>query len=158
NPCQVSLCDEASDACVTVAGNDGSPCSDESPCTAGETCAAGSCTGGLPANEGVPCDDGTLCTTNDVCTSRSCVGTISSGPAYFAEDFSDTSQGWTLGTEWAIGPAQASMTAVFGPDPASDHSPTGDNGVAGVVIGGNETPVVHDFYWLESPPFSANGN
>jgi CARDB/Bacterial Ig domain len=56
----------------------------------------------------------------------------------FADDFSDNSAGWTLDTGWEIGPATASSGhAVGNPDPADDHSPTADDGVLGVDIGGN---------------------
>jgi Putative metal-binding motif len=85
-----------------------------------------------------------------------CVG----GPAvYFSETFANNSAGWTLDTDWGIGSAMASSGQSFGffGDPAADHTPTADNGVAGVVIGGNAPIVVHPFYYLTSPPFSANG-
>jgi hypothetical protein len=76
----------------------------------------------------------------------------------FFEDFSDNSAGWTLGPEWAIGSATASAGHVYGgPDPASDHTPTADNGVAGVVIGGNASLAVHPFYYLTSPAISVTG-
>jgi hypothetical protein len=70
----------------------------------------------------------------------------------FAEDFSDNQAGWTLDTEWAIGPAAASscQQGVF-PDPATDHSASADNGVAGVMIGGCAMPFLHDYYYLTSP-------
>ena len=80
-------------------------------------------------------------------------GTCSGGTIYFSEDFSDNSRGWTLGTEWAIEPAQAGTGQQQGfPDPAQDHSPSADNGVAGIVIGGNYsiTPL-HTAYYLTSP-------
>lgn len=71
---------------------------------------------------------------------------------YFHEDFSDNSAGWTLGTEWAIGPAMTSSghSNQF-PDPDQDHSASADNGIAGAVIGGNIATNLHDFYWLVSP-------
>ena len=73
------------------------------------------------------------------------------------EGFADNSLGWTLDTEWEIGSATASVGGVGNPDPATDHTPTADNGVAGVVIGGNAGTGLHDFYWLTSPPFSSAG-
>jgi len=70
----------------------------------------------------------------------------------FTEPFANNSQGWTLGTTWEIGPAKASTGQVLGnPDPATDHSPGNDNGVAGVVIGGNVPNTTHPAYYLESP-------
>ena len=77
------------------------------------------------------------------------------GPAvYFSDDFSDNAQGWVLGPEWQIGPAQVSMGGAMGADPGTDHSPSADNGVAGVVIGGNASTNLHPFYYIESPPFN----
>lgn len=77
---------------------------------------------------------------------------------HFSEDFSDNSAGWTLGMEWQIGPAMVSSGQALGfPDPASDHSPTGDNGVAGAVIGGNATDGSHAFYQLTSPVIDLSG-
>jgi hypothetical protein len=72
---------------------------------------------------------------------------------YFEDDFSDNSAGWTLDTEWQIGPATASPSpgSCGNGDPGDDHSPTADNGVAGVVIGGNASTAVHPYYYLTSP-------
>ncbi|REJ47775.1 MAG: subtilase [Microcystis flos-aquae DF17] len=71
---------------------------------------------------------------------------------YFSDDFANNSKGWTLGTEWQIGAATASTGHVYGnPDPGTDNTPTADNGVAGVVIGGNASTALHDFYYLTSP-------
>jgi Ca2+-binding RTX toxin-like protein len=71
---------------------------------------------------------------------------------YFSDDFANNTKGWTLGTEWQIGAATTSTGQVFGnPDPGTDNTPTADNGVAGVVIGGNASTALHDFYYLTSP-------
>ena len=72
----------------------------------------------------------------------------------FSDDFHDNSAGWLLGPEWAIGPTMASSGQSSGtfPDPAFDHSPSADNGVAGTVIGGNITTALHSGYVLTSPP------
>ncbi len=76
----------------------------------------------------------------------------------FTEDFSDNSAGWTLGSEWQIGPAMSSAGQSAGnPDPGLDHTPTGDNGVAGVVIGGNASTTVHPYYFLTSPTIDLSG-
>jgi hypothetical protein len=71
----------------------------------------------------------------------------------FFDDFATATKGWTLGTEWAIGSAKASTggTAGFNQDPANDNTPTADNGVAGVVIGGHTTTALHAFYWATTP-------
>ncbi len=64
-----------------------------------------------------------------------------------------------LDTEWQIGPAQVSFGQVYGnPDPGADHTPTADNGVAGVVIGGNaSTAGTHTYRYMSSPPFNTSG-
>jgi hypothetical protein len=74
------------------------------------------------------------------------------GGTVFTEDFSDNTAGWQLGTEWQIGAATASTgQTALNPDPANDHSSTTDDGVAGVVIGGNATTALHGYYYLTSP-------
>jgi hypothetical protein len=101
------------------------------------------------------CDDGTSCTTGEICSGGTCGGGV--GPeVYFGDTFADNSKGWTLGPEWQIGPAMGSFGGVFGSDPEEDHTPTNDDGIAGVVIGGNASTNLHSYYWLESPPFNAS--
>ena len=71
---------------------------------------------------------------------------------YFSDDFANNTKGWTLGTEWQIGAAKTSTGQVYGnPDPGTDNTPTADNGVAGVVIGGNASTSLHSYYYLTSP-------
>ena len=80
------------------------------------------------------------------------------GSILFSEDFSDNSAGWILDTQWQIGPTASSAGQNFGnPDPAVDHSTTADNGVAGVVIGGNAATNIHPFYYITSPPINSAG-
>ena len=155
--CFVGTCDELKKACDAVPGNDGQPCDDGSPCTASTTCSSGACINGVPANNGMACNDGTSCTTGEFCNAGICGG--GTGPVvYFSEDFSDNSAGWVLGPEWQIGPAKQGFTAGFGfPDPENDHTPTADDGVAGVVIGGDASPNQHPYYYLESPAFNTAG-
>lgn len=154
--CWIATCDENADVCSAVPGNNGQPCDDGSLCTSGTTCSNGICAGGAPMNNGMACDDGTACTMGETCNNGQCNGGVGV-TVFFAEDFSDNNAGWTLGPEWQIGFATASNGGVFGADPAVDHSPTPDNGVAGVVIGGNENPNLHPYYYLESPPFNTAG-
>jgi hypothetical protein len=101
---------------------------------------------------GQPCGCGLSGTTMCQNGAVACNG----GPiVYFQEDFSDNSAGWTLGTTWQIGAAVAGCAGCVGnPDPGQDHTPTTDNGLAGVVIGGPAPTTLHDFYWLESPTFN----
>lgn len=151
--CFIASCDEGADSCTAVPGNNGAACDDFSPCTTGTTCLNGACINGQPANNGMACDDGTGCTTGEFCTNGICGGGM--GPqVYFSDSFADNSKGWTLGPEWEIGPAKASVGGVFGADPDTDYTPTLDDGIAGVVIGGNASTNLHGFYYLESPPFN----
>ena len=88
--------------------------------------------------------------------------------AAVSETFANNVAGWTLGPEWEIGPAQQTPcnqeqlcsvldpTAFPGGDPDLDHTPTDDNGLAGVVIGGIIDQNLHSFHYLESPAFDAN--
>lgn len=91
-------------------------------------------------------------------SSGSIDGGAGCGTTYFSEQFADNAAGWTLDTEWQIGSATASNPPVRGyPDPAQDHSPTADNGVAGVVIGGNASTMSHPPRYLTSPPIDLSG-
>jgi hypothetical protein len=94
---------------------------------------------------------GTKCGADGTCGCSA--GVCSGGTIYFSEDYSDNGKGWTLGTEWEIEAASVSAGHQQGnPDPATDHSKTSDNGVAGVAVGGNYSHnPVHDFYYLTSP-------
>lgn len=153
--CFIGTCDESIDQCKSVPGNDGAVCDDGNLCTSGTTCLAGACINGQAANDGMVCDDGTNCTSGEFCSGGICGG--GAGPeVYFSEDFSDNGAGWTLGTEWQIGAATKSVGGVFGEDPDSDHTNTADDGVAGVVIGGNASTNLHAMYWIESPTFDAS--
>lgn len=179
NECLAAVCDEANDTCTLVPGNEGGPCDDGHPCTGWGACAMGMCLTGpvdcsalngpcqvgvcgssgcvaQPATNGTSCNDSNPCTHADVCSMGSCVGQPGAF-VYFLEDFSDNGAGWTLGPEWAIGPALASAGAQWGnEDPGQDHSPSNDNGLAGVVLGGFPNVMgTHGFFWLESPPFNA---
>ncbi|MBW2455207.1 MAG: hypothetical protein JRI68_11885 [Deltaproteobacteria bacterium] len=137
------------------------------PIAPGQQCAAATdaCNQGLcdtqgacnpnPINEGNTCDDGLTCTTGTVCTSGACTGGSSNVTIHLFEDFGSNSAGWTLGTEWQIAGAQISSGHSYGnPDPGTDHTAANqNNGVAGVVIGGNAaTSAIHGYYYLTSPP------
>lgn len=153
--CFISVCDEVANSCTSIPGNDGTACEDGNACTVGTTCTAGVCLGGAPANDGIACDDGTSCTMGEFCSAGVCGG--GTGPTiYFAEDFHDNSKLWTLGQDWQIGSATVSVPGQGFPDPAIDHSSSSDNGVAGVVIGGNAPTILHGYYYLESPAFDTS--
>lgn len=161
-------CDEAADECNHGLCDDNGNCKPvavpgQSCKSAEDYCNVGVCDQGgkckpQPANESKPCEDGNPCTSGEKCTAGVCGGGQSLDQiVYFSDDFSDNAAGWTLGKEWAISPAKASSNEDYGgPDPDTDHSPTGDNGVAGVVLGGNAQEVVHDYYYLTSPVIDAD--
>lgn len=156
NPCFVGVCNEAAKSCAAVPGNNGAACDDGSPCTMGTTCQNGICGGGVAVNNGAACDDGVSCTMNTTCQNGICGGG-GGATIFFADDFHDGAKGWTLDTEWQIGPAKASTSQDIGnPDPALDHTTTADNGVAGVVIGGNAGTALHGYYYLTSPPMNTS--
>ncbi len=156
--CSDATCDLGTYTCVGAPVNDGGDCDDGDLCSVTSTCNAGACTAGMlvdckaldsacavgscnpndgkcvaaPANEGAVCDDNNNCTVASVCAAGKCGDPLK--PGYVLnEDFSDNLAGWTLDANWAIGPAVAGCS---NGDPATDHTPTADNGLAGVVIGG----------------------
>ena len=123
-------CDGVDNDCNGVIDN-GNPGGNQ-PCNTGQ---AGACAAGLTVCEGAQF----VCKPSGV---------------YFTDDFSTgNTKGWTLGPEWAIGPAAVSTGHSTGyPDPTEDHTPTGDNNVAGVVLGGNaSTSSLHGYHYLTSP-------
>lgn len=147
-----------SDACTTDSCNPASGCfftpidpSDNSLCT------SDFCDKVLgPQHAPISCDDGSVCTT-DSCDAQ--LGCQHAPLVYYTETFASNAAGWTLGTSWGIGPATASSGQFIGnPDPAVDHTPTLDNGVAGVVIGGNlPTTVTPAPVYLTSPLIDLTG-
>ena len=85
---------------------------------------------------------------------ENCDGNAPGAPTvYFDETFANNSKGWTLGTDWAIGSAVASVcaSATTGNDPGVDHTATADNGVAGVILGGCYPTTLHGDYCITSP-------
>ncbi len=164
--------------CEAQNTNDGGMCDDGNKCMTGEKCSAGVCGGAVakdcsamssacalgvcdmgtgncaaqPANEGNPCNDGNGCTVAETCSAGTCKDANNPNGYVLYEPFANNNAGWQLGTEWGITGAKASAGHEQGnPDPAQDHTPTGDNGVAGVSVGGNATTSLHDYYFLTSP-------
>lgn len=145
----------------------------QSPCQDDLGCGTWACDDDLdacvatPQNEGVACDDGIACTIGTICLAGECSGGGITMEV-FSETFANNLAGWTLGPEWEIGPAQQTPcnqeqlcsaldpTAFPGGDPDLDHTPTDDNGLAGVVIGGIIDQNLHPFHYLESPAFDAS--
>ncbi len=125
NACTVDACDPAAGVShKPVAIDDGNACTKD-----------GCEPKGGVQHTPVVCDDKNPCTI-DSCEPAS--GCKTKPAVYFSESFA-AKDGWTQDTGWDIGPAMASsgQTNGFGTDPAEDHSPSGDNGIAGAFIGGN---------------------
>jgi hypothetical protein len=172
--CALGMCEEGV-GCVQQPLNDGDLCEDSDACTTNTTCSEGSCVGGEAVDctyldtgcqvgvcnqfngtcnpelvpDGTACDDAFACSTNGSCTAGACVP--DNLVPFWTEDFANNNAGWTLDTEWAIGPASGSNCTYNGQDPSQDHTQAGDNGVAGVVIGGCASQTAHPFYYLTSP-------
>ena len=100
------------------------------------------------------CDPGYECEIG-VCEPKCAIQTP---VAIFFDELADNSKGWLLDAPWAIGPAKASSGHYVGfPDPANDATATTNNGVAGVVLGGNVPTSVHAYAYLTSPVVNAGG-
>jgi hypothetical protein len=142
-------------------------------CTAGQICNNGTCqllcSGGTTNCNGLCVDVkvdpnncgtcGKVCTTGQTCTNSVCTASGCQNPVpttLFSEGFANNSQGWTLGTEWQVAAAKVSIGGYGNPDPATDHTLGTDNGVAGVVIGGNPSTTKHRYY-MTSPIINAAG-
>lgn len=152
--CNQSVCDAATGACVRIPLPPGGLCSEAADtCNEGRCDASGVCIK-KASNEGGACDDGDVCTTGETCSAGLCRGGKTEGYTVFlSETFADTTAGWTLEGEWEIDKAEASpgvATQGF-EDPAEDHTPTNDNGVAGVSIGGYLGKTVAPPKYLQSP-------
>lgn len=118
--------------------------------------------GTLTVNQSPAAPTSTAATPNTICMGGTAVlsaVTPAGGPTtVFTETFANNTQGWTLDTEWQIGSATASVCGGYGnQDPATDVTPTPDNGIAGVVIGGCATTALHAPYYLTSPIINLSG-
>jgi hypothetical protein len=86
-----------------------------------------------------------------------CNGVVDPIPqVYWGDTFSNGADKWMApDAEWAFGNATASLALdpqFFG-DPGTDHTPnSGDNKIAGVVLGGNASTVPHPPRYLTSKP------
>jgi hypothetical protein len=84
---------------------------------------------------------------------------LASPSVLFFDDFS-TDLGWT-GYQpgyWEHGPATAGGGSLYGnPDPGFDHTPTGDNYLIGVNIGGDYPATVNGPHYLTSPVIDCAG-
>ena len=165
NPYTTDTYEGSNNSCIFESLPYGTSCDDGNPLTENDIVQYGYCAGNfidadsdgffLPTD----CDD-TNASVNPAATEvfadgidNNCNGIVdeSISTLYFEDDFSDNSAGWILGPTWQIGSATTSPLAQLGnPDPTYDHTPTNDNGVAGVILGGNVVGP-HPFYYLESP-------
>lgn len=154
--CHTGLCDAAG-TCLPVPTPGAACASKTDACNVGTCDAAGVCVAS-PTNEAGACEDGDPCSTGETCSAGACTGgVLNNYVVYYAEPFSSDMTGWTVGPEWAIGPAAASACSNKGnADPAADHTATADNGVAGVAIGGCAQKGLHGLYYLESPPINVD--
>jgi hypothetical protein len=164
--------------CMPIAANEGGSCAHElAPCTAGKCtggfcqadglndgiacetgieCTVGTCNAGgcmpTPIADGDPCDDHLSCTTGDTCLSAVC-SPAQGPPIYYYEDFSDYPEGWDVDWYgWEFGPAKGG----FG-DPTIDATPSADNGLAAVMLGGPEESAAHGMRYFSSPPIDTSG-
>jgi hypothetical protein len=177
-PCTAASCDVETKQCVTAPANEGMSCDDGDPCSQSSQCVAGVCTGAEPLDcsqldsfcglgfcepqtgqcavkskdgmDGQPCDDGFECTPQDVCAAGTC-GDGTPGYLLF-ESFSGAAPGWDLGPTWQIAAAKPSKNTAFGMDPATDHSPTAEDRLAGVIVGGVSEGGAQAKTCLTSPP------
>jgi len=154
--CNAGVCDAAG-VCQANPTAGVSCASATDDCNAGVCDAGGVCQANT-SNEGGACDDGLTCTTGTTCTAGICGGGTSTINIFFSEDFSSNAAGWTLDNEWQIGPAVSSPSpgACGSGDPGTDTSSSADNGIAGVVIGGNASTAQHATYYITSPPIDTS--
>ena len=167
--CTVDACAQGQ-GCVTTPldCDDGDPCTEDA-CQAGVGC----------VHPLLSCDDGDPCSvdtcdpilgcqhsgTVEVCDGidNDCNGLVDDLPGvaptiWFLETFANNGQAWTLDPSWAIGATAVSAGQEYGgPDPAHDATDTSDDGVAGVVPGGNTPKDLHGFYYLTSPVVDVSG-
>jgi len=152
--CNIGVCEAATGQCVKKPKQAGGACASAADaCNAGTCNAAGACVANA-VNEGGSCEDGDACTTGEVCAAGVCKGGHAAGyVAYLFETFASNAAGWTLEGKWENGPAKASpgQAVVGNEDPDRDHTPTNDNGVAGVVIGGYVGTQASGVRYLSSP-------
>jgi hypothetical protein len=157
------------DGCETNTASDGNNCGGcNIKCADTQYCAAGTCTACPTGQRDCDKDGANTCESSSATDSQNCgacgtkcgsdgtcgcaAGTCSGGTIYFSEAFAGNAKGWTLGKEWAIGPTLAGSGQAKGfPDPTLDHTTTADNGVAGIVLGGNYLNAVHPPEYLVSP-------
>ena len=75
---------------------------------------------------------------------------------FFEENFQDNWAGWTVGSDWQIGPTMSPAGRNFeNPDPTFNHIQTADNSGPGVVIGGNASTILYNYYHLISPALTS---
>lgn len=140
---------------------------EDSTCVCADGWSGNNCDVGLDVCDPNPCRNGGDCTANKdqaytcLCAAgfsgMKCeLGSHCQLTSIFCDDFSrGNALGWTLGPEWQIGTAVASIDqAYFSPDPS--YSPSPGNAVAGVNIGGSAARILHDYCYMTSPAFDCS--
>lgn len=167
NPCTVTSCPAQGAYCVVEAVP--GCCQKLHDCDDGDPCTEESCIGhechyvDLCCDVDEDCDDNDDTCTVDACDNGKCVFTPTNAAgcctaALFFDNFS-TDLGWSYGLEWEWGTATASECGfLMSDDPGVDHTDSGDNMLAGVVLGGCIAAVAHDYYYLTSPVIPSDGS
>jgi Dictyostelium (slime mold) repeat len=125
-----------------------------------DACTVDQCVTAMGGAVNVPIDptDMNPCTT-DVCDPKFGPNNYDTAVKAFY-DFSSANGGVSLGGNtaaqnfWQVGPATAGGTT----DPGMDTSPTDDNGVAGINIGGDYDDIAHPFIYLTTGFFDGTQN
>lgn len=137
-------------------------------CVSGQNCVGGECKlncgGGTTECSGTCVDTkidpnncggcGNACAPGEVCKLGVCEPkcAVTLPTVVFKEEFAGANTGWGLDPTWEIKPAKVSSGHAYGfPDPGQDATSTGDNGLAGVIVGGNAPTAKADFRYLTSP-------
>jgi hypothetical protein len=169
--CQLSCGGGASECagkCVDLQTDEANCGECSKACAAGQNCVGGACKlncgGGTVECNGACADTsvdpnncgscGNACGAGYLCNNGECAAKCAAQVPVelFRDEFADNSKGWILAWPWEIKPAASSSGDTYGfPDPATDASPSSNNGVAGVVIGGNVPIELHDYVFLTSP-------
>jgi Dictyostelium (slime mold) repeat len=150
-------CEDGDDCTINSCGADGECEEQVVDPDDGDVCTDDSCDeDGNPVNVPAEVDDGDMCTV-DWCEPD--VGLMNVADRVVFEHQLDDATGWNIEAPWAMGPAApsgVSNTFRYRRDPAEDHTPSMNEGLAGVVIGGfAPTAVMPVPSYLETPEFDA---
>jgi hypothetical protein len=167
NPCTTNFCPGANSECQYPGIPDcclsDDECKDEDDCTLDVCTPEQICVNlNICCVADGDCDDGDDLCTDDTCENGTCAFTPTGADGccnmpLFMDDFS-SDLGWDYGSDWQRGVAMASDCGFDATeDPATDHTDSADNYLAGVFIGGCIPEVAHAWYFLTSPIIDAAG-